>query len=261
MKTKILVATQNKYETPASGLYLPVQVGAKGRESIGFARDDNGINISEHNANFCELTGAYWAWKNLNSDCVGLVHYRRYFKGALKFDVNGKTKRVLSKNELAKMLSDVDVILPKKRNYFIETLYSHYAHTMYVEPLDEAGKVLAEFYPEYSAEFEKLKTRRSAHLFNMFVMKKDVFDAYCEWLFDVLFKIKDRVDESAYDSFHARYLGRVSELLLDVYIQTNGIKYREVGVTFIENVNWIAKIYNFLIAKFAGKKYEGTRQK
>ena len=29
-------------------------------------------------ANYCELTGIYWAWKNLDADYIGLVHYRRY---------------------------------------------------------------------------------------------------------------------------------------------------------------------------------------
>ena len=255
MKTKILVATQKKYETPYFGLYLPIQVGAEGNECIGYVRDNSGYNISYLNGNFCELTGAYWAWKNLKCEYVGLVHYRRYFKGGFRFGVNGRNKRILSEEELDGMLKYTDILLPKKRNYYIETLYSHYAHTTYAEPLDEAGRIIAEFYPAYSEEFEKLKTRRSAHMFNMFVMKKDVCDGYCAWLFDILFKIKERVDESAFDSFHARYLGRVSELLLDVYLNTNGLSYKEIGVTYTENVNWIKKIYYFLRSKFAQKKY------
>ena len=249
---RILVAAHKKYGAPSSKLYLPIQVGADGKECIGFVRDDSGYNISDLNGSFCELTAAYWAWKNLDCEYIGLVHYRRYFRGGEKFGVIGKNKRILSGLELDELLKESDIILPKKRNYFIETLYSHYAHTMYVEPLDEAGRIIAEF---YSAEFEKLKERKTAHMFNMFVMKKEIFDGYCDWLFDILFKLKDRVDASCYDSFHARFLGRVSELLLDVYINTNGLKYSEVGVTNAESVNWIKKGYNFLRAKFANKKY------
>ena len=59
-----------------------------------------------------------------------------------------------------------------------------------------------------------------------------------------------------YDDFHARFYGRISELLLDVYIQTNHIKYVEVPVISIEPVNWIKKGGGFLKAKFLGKKYK-----
>lgn len=256
MSKKIFIAAHKAYEVPKSSLYMPIQVGAAGKDGIGFIRDDSGDNISLLNANFCELTGAYWAWKNCDADCVGLVHYRRYFAGKESFKANGKTKKILSEKELDKLLSKTDIILPKKRNYYIETLYSHYAHTMYVEPLDEAGEIIKEFYPNYSEEFEKLKTRKSAHIFNMFVMKRDIFSGYCEWLFDILFKLKDRVDISKYNDFHARLFGRVSELLLDVYINTNKLSYKEVKPVYIEGVNWFKKGVDFLKAKFKNQKYE-----
>ena len=45
---------------------------------------------------------------------------------------------------------------------------------MYVEPLDETGKIIEEKYPEYLNEFKKLHKRTSAHMFNMFIMKKEI---------------------------------------------------------------------------------------
>lgn len=255
MKIKILIASHKLYRIPLSDIYFPIRVGSAGNDDCGFNRDDIGDNISELNPNFCELTGVYWAWKNLDSDYIGLVHYRRHFAGKDAFVVNGKKKKILSEAEILKLLSTTDVVLPKKRNYFIETLYSHYAHTMYVAPLEEAGRIIQQFYPTYYSEFEKLKVRKSAHMFNMFVMKKDIFDSYCEWLFDILFKLKDKICIENYDAFHARCLGRVSELLLDVYINANHIKYKELKVVYTEKVNWIKKIINFLKAKYAKKKY------
>ena len=65
-----------------------------------------------------------------------------------------------------------------------------------------------------------------------------------------------RVDSSQYDTFHSRFYGRVSELLLDVWINKNGIKYEEVKVIDMQNVNWLKKGTSFLKAKFTGKKYE-----
>ena len=66
------------------------------------------------------------------------------------------------------------------------------------------------------------------------------------------------IDETKYDQFHARFYGRISELLLDVYLLTNKIKYKECNFIYMEKINKIAKIKGFLAAKFGGKKYEGS---
>jgi len=255
---KILVATHKEYAMPTDDIYLPVQVGASGRDSIGFQKDDDGENISNKNDKFCELTALYWAWKNLDVDYVGLNHYRRYFKGKHKFKVGKKNVGVADRREIENLLENTDVILPKKRNYYIENLYSHYSHTLYVEPLDATGEIISEKYPDYYAEFLRLKKRTSAHMFNIFVMKKNVFDDYCQWLFDILFELEKKVDSSKYSAFHARFFGRVSELLLDVYINCNDIKYKERAVTGTEKSNFFKKAISFLKAKLFKKKYEAS---
>ena len=56
---KIIVATHKKYKMPNDMMYLPVQVGAEKKESLGYARDNEGENISKKNPNYCELTGLY----------------------------------------------------------------------------------------------------------------------------------------------------------------------------------------------------------
>jgi hypothetical protein len=86
-------------------------------------------------------------------------------------------------------------------------------------------------------------------------MKRKYFDEYCTWLFDILFELEKRVDVSSYDSFHSRFYGRISELLLDVWINTNNYSYKEVPVMSMEKVNWWKKGTSFLKAKFFGKKY------
>ena len=68
-------------------------------------------------------------------------------------------------------------------------------------------------------------------------------------------ELEKRVDSSQYDSFHARFYGRVSELLLDIWIDTNKLAYIEIPVMSMEKVNWLKKGGSFLLAKFAGKKY------
>lgn len=251
---KIIIATHKNYTMPNDSIYLPLHVGKENKEDLGYIGDNSGENISDKNPYFCELTGMYWAWKNLKNDYIGLVHYRRYF-GNRRRNKN-PFENILSNNEIENFLSTTDVILPKKRNYYIETLYSHYKNTMYIEPLDETKKIIEKLCPEYSEYFDKLKKRTSAHMFNMFIMKKDIFDNYCKWLFQILFELEKRIDTSKYDSFHGRFYGRVSELLLDVWIEKNNISYAEVPVINMEKINWLYKGGMFLVSKFIGKKYK-----
>ncbi len=251
---KIIVATHKKYQMPKDKMYMPIHVGAKGKESIGYKGDNTNDNISEKNPFFCELTGLYWAWKNLKADYIGLAHYRRHF-ASKKINKKDLFNSVLTYNEADVIFKNVDIITPKKRKYYIENLYGHYKHTMYIEPLDETRKIIEEKYPEYLEEFDRLKKRTSAHMFNMFIMKRDKLDEYCTWVFDVLFELEKRIDNSKYDSFHARFYGRVSELLFDVWLNTKGYDYKEVKVISMEKVNWWKKGTSFLKAKFFGKKY------
>ena len=43
---------------------------------------------------------------------------------------------------------------------------------------------ISEKYPEYVASYNKVMERTWAHLFNMFIMRKDYFDRYMNFLFD-----------------------------------------------------------------------------
>lgn len=93
--------------TPHIEAYTPILVGAKRnyRDGISFRRDDKGINISQKNSTYNELTGIYWAWKNVDSKIYGLVHYRRFL-------LDDKSKKILNLTEIKQRLNNVDVILP-----------------------------------------------------------------------------------------------------------------------------------------------------
>lgn len=255
---KIIVATHKKYKMPKEEMYLPLHVGKEGKESIGYQEDNEGENISSKNPYFCELTGLYWAWKNLKADYIGLVHYRRYFttSNVLLKNEEVKFERVLKQEKASEILENTDIIVPKLRKYYIENIYDHYKNTLYIEPLDEVRNIIKEKCPEYIPEFDNLHKRTSAHMFNMFIMKKEKLDKYCTWLFDILFELEKRIDVSQYDSFHARFFGRISEVLLDVWINTNHETYKEVKIMDMQNINWFKKGIAFLKAKFMRKKYE-----
>ena len=252
---KIIIAAHKKYRMPDDDIYLPLQVGAAGKEKLGYLTDDTGDNISQKNPYYCELTGIYWAYKNLDAEYIGLAHYRRHFI-CKKLNKKDRFSSLMTREETEQRLKNFDIILPRMRNYYIENLYDHYENTLKSGHLEKTREIIKIKCPEYLTEFDKLHIRKKAHMFNMFVMKKEIFDKYCEWLFDILFELEKQIDPSKYDAFHARYLGRVSELLLDVWINTNAYDYCEVKVADMEKVNMIKKGFAFLAAKFFKKSYK-----
>ena len=92
-----------KFDVPNDPMYVPLQVGAEGKEPLGYVRDNTGENISALNCYYSELTGVYWIWKNdTESDIVGVCHYRRYLlneKGVM-----------FRKEEIEKLLSEYDCL-------------------------------------------------------------------------------------------------------------------------------------------------------
>lgn len=261
LPVKIIVAAHKAYPMPDDAMYLPVHVGAEGKLDdqgnpldLGYAKDNEGDHISGKNYGFCELTGLYWAWKNLDTRFLGLVHYRRYFC---------TRKQILSYRELEPLLRNYSVFVPRKRRYYIESLYSHYAHTHYAEHLDITREIVKEKYPEYLNTYDKVLRRTGGYMFNMFIMRKDYLDCYCGWLFDILFELEKRVDASSLSGFQARFFGRVSEILFNVWLEQmtslgriGSKEIRELGYVFTDKVNWAKKGSAFLKAKFLGKKYE-----
>jgi len=254
MNIKILVAVHKPYWMPEDPVYLPLHVGAEGKPDLGYTKDNTGDNISVKNPHFCELTGLYWAWKNLEADYVGLVHYRRYFTRKEVYNIKAKKDQILRADEWKKILVEHNVVVADKRNYYIETNRSHYNHAHPSIGLDETEWIIQEKYPEYSAAFTTVMNRTWAHMFNMFVMRRDWYDAYCQWMFEVLFELEKRLDISSFDAYNARVFGFVSERLLDVWLEKNQVAYKEQNVSFMEPQNWIQKGGLFLKRKFFGGK-------
>ncbi|MBF8984607.1 DUF4422 domain-containing protein [Lutibacter sp. B2] len=254
MDIKILVATHKKYQMPVESMYLPLHVGREGKEDLGYQGDHTGDNISIKNSNYCELTGLYWAWKNLKCDYIGLCHYRRYFTNENLFQKilkrNEKFDLILKKSEIEELVKEYDVILPKKRNYYIETVWTHYKNAHHIKDLEEAKQIIEEKYPQYIDSFDKVMNGTQLHIYNMFIMQKEEFDRYCEWLFDILFELEKRVDISNYDNYQKRIYGFISERLFNVWLSYQKLNEKETLVINMEKVKWSTKIMEFIIRKF-----------
>lgn len=263
---KIIVATHKEYRMPTDSMYMPLEVGAAKRadrgETLnpGYARDDIGENISNLNPSFCELTGLFWAWKNLDADYIGLAHYRRHFSFKRQRD---PWDSILTYEQLEPYLGKVKIFVPDKRRYYIETLYSHYQHTHYARQLDGMRDVIGAKYPDYTNSYDRVVKRRHGYMFNMMIMEKDCCSDYCSWLFDILFEIQKTLEgQEELSSYQGRFYGRLSEIAFNVWLDkkvSSGELLKdelmELFCVHMEKINWRKKGLAFCKAKFLGVKY------
>lgn len=176
--------------------------------------DNEGENISDRNTQFCELTGLYWIWKHATDDIVGLGHYRRHFilpdKWGERFIGNG-----------------IDVVLPTPL-YVSPSLAENYRYR-HIESdwtfmMNTLGEIHSDDYEMAKDFFEKNATYSPC---NMFIMKKNILDDFCEWLFPVLFACADHIGERE-DPYQNRYPGFLSERLMSYYFDSKREKYKIV---------------------------------
>lgn len=267
---RIIIAAHKAYRMPDDPMYLPLHVGAEGKTDpdgnvldLGYQKDNEGENISALNPSFCELTGLYWAWKHLDADYIGLAHYRRHF--SLRKAGEDPFDSVLTYEQLQPILERASVIVPGKRRYYIETLYSHYAHTHYADQLDQTRGIIAEHCPDYLESYDRVVQRTWGYMFNMMILRRDLLDAYCTWLFDILFTLQSRIDATELDAFQGRFYGRVSEIIFNVWLdrqlESGALQpdeIAEIPCIHMEPVNWWKKGTSFLKAKFFHQRYDSS---
>jgi len=274
----LIVTAHHKYTDSIKvfGRYFkPMQVGsALSEEKLGISVDSDGINISSKNKNYCELTAHYNTWKNnTNSDYLGLMHYRRaltpvnhfgcsirstiafYAKKFLGFykihDLNlhsnpmihVKEKKELDFhcNELINFINKnnhIDIFLPKRIKFAYVDVKTQYALRHCKHQFEIFNETLIEIYPDFKASVERISSRKSMHAFNMFVMKKELYNEYNSILFNVLEKFEERISLKGMNQHQSRIFGFLSERFFNYYLdyKGNSIKKKELSVCFIDDV-------------------------
>lgn len=232
----IYIVTHKKFNQPKEPGYKSLLVGAYKGHVFGDVFDDEGDNISQKNANYCELTGLYWMWKNCkDDDIVGLTHYRRYFSNSYS-----KTK-ILTYKDAEKYLKKNDIILPFIQHMPV-SIKEHYCEESGLEKdLERIGKIIKDKYPEYYEDYNKFLDGQYTSFYNMFISKQEIFQDYCAWLFDILFELEKQVDYSDYNDYQKRIFGFLSERLLNVYVRHKKLKVAYVGVIHTEETQTLKK--------------------
>lgn len=240
----IIIASHKKYKAPHDEIYKMVEVGAENRENhFAKYKDNDGIeNISTKNSSYCELTALYWAWKNVNYDIVGLVHYRRYFSKSY-FSRLYNFKNIIDKKTINKLLKNNDFILPKTTK-LKKTIYQHSIAHYNDGHMDLTRDVIKDISPDYLAAFDFVMAQKKGHFFNMFIAKKEIANKYLSWLFQILGEVEKRYVFCCKDPRSVRVFGYISESLLDVYIIKNHLSYSERSVVYLEAPNLFKRVLN-----------------
>lgn len=220
----IYIATHKKFNVPNEPGYIPIQVGTEGKTKLGYLVDNTGDNISVKNANYCELTGLYWIWKNTSDDYKGLVHYRRYFSNSLK------ANKILKERYILRALKKFDVILPFRYTMDKSLIDDYCEISGFKKDLESVREIIQNKYPNYLNAYDNTMNNNKIYFYNMIIARKNVFDNYCEWLFSILFELEKKVDLFGYNDYQKRIYGFLSERLLNVYFDYNNYKVFECGV-------------------------------
>lgn len=236
---KIFICAHKEVELPQHPYFLPIQGGAALHDAIpGYQPDNEGDNISIKNPHFCELTCHYWAWKNLkNVDIVGLNHYRRYFDFMRKWPCFSADKYFITTDDFLKKpyqfpdledkLSHYDIILPIARHWRVSNT-QQYSDYHIAKDWEMLRQILKERSPQYIPSFEKTMDNSNKSVgYNMFITKWEYFDAYSEWLFDILFEVERRVPPID-DPVQSRIYGYMSERLINVFCEYHHLHVKHI---------------------------------
>lgn len=176
-------------------------------------KDDTGDNISNKNKQFCELTALYWLWKHAEEEIIGLAHYRRHF--------------LLPQDWKERMLNNqINVILPTPL-YVAPSVEENFKSRHDPSDWEFMMQYLKNNHPE---DFQSANKFFKGNLYspcNMFVMKREVLDALCTWLFPILFQVANHGGQKE-DSYLNRYPGFISERLISLFFEINRSRFNLV---------------------------------
>lgn len=234
--------------------FMPIQVGrALSSEDLGITGDDTGVHRSMRNPTYCELTACYWALHHVDSDYIGLMHYRRIFSadsqrvtllwqrvrmaaGSLvaragiwpthmaEYRASSddlETSCVTLNAFLKQHLGRYDLVLPRPVVLTGQTVSEHFIAHHGQRSWDRASEALRALYPALYPHWRELESSHAFHARNMFVMRRSLFVAYHEMMFRLFDEMELR-NADAGDALPPRIFGFLGERLLNAFVSQQG---------------------------------------
>lgn len=129
------------------------------------------------NRMWSEMTQIYYVWKHpeLQTDWIGFSHYRRYFE--FRNNIPKLTKPILPKH-----------IVLQYNNYMQYDICHNSKDIM------RLLRIIQVKHSDYYAPFISMLDSHCYYSYNMFVLPKDLFNKYCEFVYDCLLEFDKSID-------------------------------------------------------------------
>ena len=152
----------------------PLMTGVKLLENLELQRIQHGNGVAYLERNFMGDVANIWLCSyaeldivtntyNITYNAVGgqksrtvpasdIIHLRNVFTyddGLTGIPTLEYMRDALTLDQARALFAETDVVLPVKRNYWIETNYQQYVHAHHREDLDTTRQILSERYPDY----------------------------------------------------------------------------------------------------------------
>lgn len=189
-------------------------------------------NISSKNYHYGDLTGQYWIWENLlpknDTEYIGFCKDTLFLNLTPDHDVKEEIIPVLTetfykafhleiaKYNLAESVKDYDFVFPHKTVLKTDVM-QFFEGKFDKKYLDLTLITLKNLYPEYQKTVENVLTSNSMYSNECFVMKRELFTSYMEWLFSIL----NTVEKEIKWGVNEKIVLYLAQILLNIWVEYN----------------------------------------
>lgn len=161
----------------------------------------------------------------------------------------GKLVRVANLNDasIRKALVGCDILLPAREDVRDmgpgpQTIREQFISVHDERALNSCLKYIKTRFSDI-AKFESALDAPAGYFYNMFVMRREIFEEYCAFIFDTLSYFEQHYDISSSDSYQRRLPGFLAERLLNIFIaykKSQFAKIKELPEVFIVNTETLS---------------------
>lgn len=262
---------------------LPIQLGfSETGVDMGIQKDNTGDNRSERHPIYSEYSGIYWMWKNVSADYKGVFQHRRSLAGRensplhIQWDfltiqtkvrflslimnsralwnpiikISNHQQYVEEVHRSVNYISDVidkgfDIVVPAPYHFVGFSVYEHFDEVVNRGLMGILKRVLENNYTQYYGLFKDSLNDSKMYYANISVMRNELFDEYCNFVFGVFDELEQvLINERYYINLYKersmyRIFGYVGELLTNVFIRKKkkeGCKIKELWLLYDSSV-------------------------
>jgi hypothetical protein len=197
---------------------------------------DSTDHIAFKNDTYSELTCLYALHQLVkegkrDDSIIGLYHYRRYLTERVLYSkLMNLLNRMLeprlkaipygimdAERAEALLRTEHTIILPKPNRYRLTMEQQYCKHHNPVD-LEVALQVVVASDPSFAQAVAQFRAQKHLYCYNLFIMRKDLFCAYADWLFDMLARIEPRISSEARTGYQKRVPAFLAERLFNIWL-------------------------------------------